>query len=88
MDTEDRKRLEEIENSIEKLYDEQSRKLFDYIVQMGEEAFMEGQPLYKFRDTDLFDKLIIHFEANEEYEKCAFILEQSTKIRRAIIERM
>jgi hypothetical protein len=49
---------------------------------------MEGQPLYKFRDTDLFDKLITHFEANEEYEKCAFILEQSTKIRRAIIERM
>lgn len=88
MESEDRKRLQEIESSIEKLYDEQSRKLYDYIVQMGEEAFMEGQPLYKFRNTDLFNKLITHFEALEEYEKCAFVLEQSTKIRQAIIERM
>jgi len=86
MDSEDRKRLEEIESSIEKLYDEQSRKLYDYIVEMGEEAFMPGKPLYKFRDTDLFDKLIAHFEASEEYEKCAFILDQSTKIRHAILE--
>ena len=53
MDTEDRKRLEEIENSIEKLYDEQSRKLFDYIVQMGEEALWKAN-LYTSLETQIF----------------------------------
>jgi DnaJ-class molecular chaperone len=88
MDSEDRKRLDEIEKSIEKLYDEQSRKLYDYIVEMGDEAFNEGKPLYKFRNTDLFEKLIAHFESTEEYEKCAFILKQSTKIRDSIVNKL
>jgi hypothetical protein len=86
MNIEDRKRLEEIENSIEKLYDEQSRKLYSYIVEMGDQAFMAGNPLYNFRESDLFEKLIAHFESIEEYEKCAFLLKQSTKIRQAILE--
>jgi len=86
MNIEDRKRLAEIEDSIEKLYDEQSRKLYNYIVEMGDQAFMAGNPLYNFRDSDLFEKLISHFESTEEYEKCAFLLKQSTKIRQAIVQ--
>lgn len=80
------KKLQDLENQIDELYDEQSRKLYNYIETMGEKAFEEGSPLYKFRDSDLFERLITHFEGLEEYEKCAFLVESSWKIKRSIID--
>jgi hypothetical protein len=85
MDMDNIKKLQELENHIDELYDEQSRKLYNYIENMGEKAFEEGSPLYKFRDSDLFERLISHFESLEEYEKCAFLVKASWEIKRSII---
>ena len=53
---------------------------------MGEKAFEEGSPLYKFRESDLFERLIKHFEDLEEYEKCAFLVKSSWSIKKSILE--
>jgi hypothetical protein len=86
MDMDNIKKLQDLEDQIDELYDEQSRKLYNYIETMGEKAFEEGSPLYKFRDSDLFERLIKHFEELEEYEKCAFLVKASWNIKRSIIE--
>ena len=80
MDMENMKKLQDLEDQIDELYDEQSRKLYNYIETMG------GSPLYKFRESDLFERLIKHFEDLEEYEKCAFLVKSSWSIKKSILE--
>ena len=86
MNMENMKKLQDLEDQIDELYDEQSRKLYNYIETMGEKAFEEGSPLYKFRESDLFERLIKHFEDLEEYEKCAFLVKSSWSIKKSILE--
>lgn len=85
MDTDNIKKLQDLENHIDELYDEQSRKLYDYIENMGAKAFDKGYPLHKFCDSDLFERLIAHFESLEEFEKCAFLVKASWEIKRSIL---
>ena len=70
MEPEEINRLEKLESDIDRMYDAQTRKLYDYMLLEGEKAFEEGNPLNKFLGTDLFERLISHFESTEEYEKC------------------
>jgi uncharacterized protein Yka (UPF0111/DUF47 family) len=81
MEPEELRKLQKIESDIDKMYDAQTRKLFDYMLLEGEKAFEEGNPLNKFLGTDLFERLISHFESTEEYEKCAYILNLYRKIK-------
>ena len=69
------------EEEIDKMYDQQSRKLYSYIEREGEKAFEKESPLYKFLESDLFERLISHFEYTEEYEKCAYILKLSQNVK-------
>lgn len=64
----------ELEKIIDRQIDLESRKLFDYINKNGPKAFLEGNPLSKYRETDLIDRLINYFESNEEYEKCSVLV--------------
>lgn len=63
--------LDNLTKSLDELYDQQSRKLYDHIMEMGLDAFHKESALYKYKDTDLLKKLIAHFESLEEYEKCS-----------------
>jgi len=74
MEPEEIKKLQEIEEDLDKMYDKQARKLYDYMLVEGEEAFSEGKPLNRFLGTDLFERLIAHFETTEEYEKCSYMV--------------
>jgi hypothetical protein len=56
-------------------YDEQSRKLYDHIMEMGVAAFDFDNALHKYRESSLLKRLISHFESKEEYEKCAGLKE-------------
>lgn len=56
--------------SIDVVYDEQSRKLYEHIMEMGVSAFEGDSALRKYRESNLLKKLISHFESKEEYEKC------------------
>jgi len=85
MEPEEIKRLETLEREIDQMFDIHTRKLYDYILVEGPEAFKEGNSLNKFLNTDLFERMIAHFEETEEYEKCAFILETSKKVRLEIL---
>ena len=84
MEPEEIKKHLNFEEEIDKMYDEQSRKLYSYIEAGGEKAFEKESPLYKFLKTDLFERLISHFESTEEYEKCAYILKLSQRIKEKI----
>lgn len=64
----------EFEKIIDRQIDVESRKLFDYIKENGSKAFLEGNPLYRYKNTDLIDRLIKYFESNEEYEKCSVLV--------------
>lgn len=86
MEPDEIKRLEKFENEIDRMYDAQTRKLYDYMLVEGESAFNKGNPLHKFLKTDLFDRLIAHFETTEEYEKCAYLLDMSSKVKRIYIK--
>jgi len=85
MDPEEIKKHLNFEEEIDRMYDEQSRKLYSYMEREGEKAFVKESPLYKFINTDLFERLISHFESTEEYEKCAFVLKLSQKIKEKTI---
>lgn len=61
-------------------YSVQSRKLFKIIEETGEKCFTKEGSLYKYRKTNLLDKLIEYFESTEEYEKCGFLLKTKEKI--------
>lgn len=74
MDPEELKRLQLIEKDSDLIYDKQARKLYDYMVIDKEKAFEKGKPMHKFLKTDLFERLIAHFEETEEYEKCAYVV--------------
>jgi len=63
-------KIDKVRQDVGDLYDSQSRKLFDGIIGMGPKAFYKEGPLHKFKDTNLLEKLIKHFEKKEEYEKC------------------
>lgn len=80
MDPKEIKNLQEFEDQIDKIYDSQTRKLYDYMVLEGENAFKADGPLNKFIGTDLFERLVSHFEETEEYEKCAYLMALSKKI--------
>jgi hypothetical protein len=84
MEPEEIKKHMNFEEEIDKMYDEQSRKLYSYIEVEGEKAFQKEGPLYKFLKTDLFERLISHFESTEEYEKCAYILKVSQIVKEKI----
>jgi len=64
----------ELEKIIEKQIDFESRKLFNYIAENGSKVFLEGHPLHRYKDTELIERLIQHFESIEEYEKCSVLL--------------
>jgi len=87
MEPEEIKRLEKFEEQIDRMFDVQSRKLYDYMLVEGAEAFKEGNPLNKFLKTDLFERLIAHFESTEEYERCAFLLDLSNKVKKDYIKK-
>jgi hypothetical protein len=74
MDPEELDKLQEIEKDLDLMYDKQARKLYQYMVIEGEKAFEKGNPMHKFLKTDLFERLIAHFEETEEYEKCAYVV--------------
>lgn len=74
MEPEELYKTSKIEDDIDRLYDARIRKIYDYILLEGESAFEEGRRLNKFLGSDLFEKLISHFESTEEYEKCGYIL--------------
>lgn len=82
MEPEEIERLQNFEKEVDKMYDEQTRKLYNYMAIEGPEAFKPGKPLNKFLSSDLFERLISHFEATEEYEKCAIVLDISVKVKR------
>lgn len=69
-----------LEKTIENLYDYESRKLFNFIIEKGENVFSEDSPLRKFKNTDLIERLIKYFESLEEYEKCADLTKIKEKI--------
>jgi hypothetical protein len=74
MDPEESRRLQETENDLDVIYDKQVRKLYQYMVVEGEKAFEKGNPMHRFLKTDLFERLIVHFEETEEYENCAYVV--------------
>ena len=84
MEPEEIKKHLNFEEEIDKMYDEQSRKLYSYMEREGEKAFKKESPLYIFINTDLFERLITHFESTEEYEKCAYVLKLSQTIKEKI----
>jgi len=86
MEPEEINRLEKLESDIDRMYDAQTRKLYDYMLLEGEKACEEGNPLNKFLGTDLFERLISHFESTEEYEKCDYVLKLSRKIKNDYIK--
>ena len=53
----------------------------NYINMWVKKAFEKESPLYKFLESDLFERLISHFEYTEEYEKCAYILKLSQNVK-------
>jgi len=55
---------------LEKQIDEKARELFKYIMNNGPIVFSEGYPLFKYRETDIIERLVKYFEVLEEYEKC------------------
>lgn len=76
--------LDKLEKQIDQVYDSQSRKLFEHIIEMGPSAFSKDCPLYKYKDTDLLDRLIAHFQELEEYEKCAKLQKISWRLKGVI----
>lgn len=86
MEPEEIKKMQEIEKEVDQLFDSKSRKLYNYMAIEGTKAFKEGGPLNKFLGTDLFEKLISHFESTEEYEKCAYVLDLSVRVKREYIQ--
>ena len=59
------------ENNIDELYDTQTRKLYEAIIELGPSAFNKKSALYEYRDGELLDKMIQYFQDLEEYEKCS-----------------
>ena len=86
MEPEEIERLQNFEKEVDKMYDAQTRKLYNYMSIEGSEAFKPGKPLYKFLSSDLFSKMIEHFELTEEYEKCAYVLDLSLKVKREYLQ--
>jgi hypothetical protein len=86
MDPEEIERLQNFEKEIDQMYDSQTRKLYNYMAIEGAEAFKPGKPLNKFLSSDLFERMISHFESTEEYEKCAYVLDLSVKVKREYIQ--
>ena len=81
MEPEEIKRINEIEEEIDKAYDQDSRRLYDFIRAKGAEAFKREGKLNSFINTDLFDKLIKHFEDKEEYERCAYLVSVYNEVK-------
>jgi hypothetical protein len=74
MEPEELKRWQQQERDLDKMYDYNARKLYDYALVEGPDAFQIDRPLHRFLRTDLLERLIAHFEETEEYEKCAYIV--------------
>lgn len=72
--------LQELSKSLDEFYDQQSRKLYEHIMDMGIDSFRKNGVLYKYKNTDLLQKLISHFESLEEYEKCSDLMKISDLI--------
>lgn len=66
---------------IDEEHDKSSRKLFAYIENAGEEILTKDNPLHKFKDTDLFERMIDHFLITEEYEKCSILKNISNRLK-------
>jgi hypothetical protein len=69
---------------IDEEHDKNSRKLFAYIENAGEDILIKDNPLYKFKDTDLFERMINHFLITEEYEKCSILKDISVRLKEII----
>ena len=74
------RKIEEFSQHLDDLYSVQSRKLYRIIEEKGEMVFSKQGPLYKYRKTELIDKLIEYFIGTEEYEKCAYLNKIKEKI--------
>lgn len=74
-------RLGDLEKSVDELYDNHARKVYQGIMDMGERAFLVNGPLYRYKDTDLIETLIDHFIEKEEYEKCSELQEVSWRLK-------
>lgn len=86
MEPEELKRINEIEDEIDKAYDQDSRRLYDFIRAKGVEAFKSEGKLHSFIKSDLFEKLIQHFEEKEEYERCAYLMSVYKEIKKWYVE--
>ena len=86
MEPEEMKRINELEEEIDKAYDQDSRRLYDFIRAKGADAFKEDGKLHSFIKSDLFEKLIQHFEEKEEYERCAYLLSVYREIKKWYVE--
>jgi hypothetical protein len=73
--------LMHLEEKINTLCDEQMRKVYKGIIDLGERAFLVNGPLYKYRDSDLIETLIEYFIEIEEYEKCSELQEVSWRLK-------
>lgn len=71
----------QLEKKIEDLYDYETRKLFNFIIEKGQSVFSEDSPLRNFKDTDLIERLIKYFESLEEYEKCVQLSRIKEKVK-------
>lgn len=54
-------------------YDKSCRNLYAFIINRGLTCFDYDGALYKWRSGELLLKMIKHFEAIEEYERCCFL---------------
>jgi len=79
MEPEEINRLEKLESDIDRMYDAQTRKLYDYMLLEGEKAFEEGNPLNKFLGTDLFERLISHFNLQRNTKSVIMFLNYQEK---------
>lgn len=77
----DIERFNRLESEINSLCDAQARRVYRDIIDMGERAFNINGPLYKYKDSDLIDLLIEHFQEKEEYEKCSDLQEVHWRLK-------
>ena len=56
-------------------YEAPFERIYNHIVKHGVSAFSEDIPvsLYAHKNKPLLERLIRHFEVEEQYEKCCFL---------------
>lgn len=66
-------KYEDLTEDSKKTYNDSCNRIYNHISKSGIESFRPGGPLHKYKDGELLEKMIRHFERTEEYEKCAVL---------------